>query len=198
MGDLETLIRNLLDKPAIGEARPLFIACQSGHRDVVKFLLGMKAEYSCTEDRSSPLLVAAQNGHLGVVEVLWETLKEEVGLNLAKRGGATPLYIACQTGHFEVVEKLVGLKAEVNQSLESKETPLFIACQGGFLPVVRLLVEHQADVDQAKQDGASPLYIACQNGHVEVVRYLLCESPRKPDRDQANSNQVARLEIAFL
>jgi len=196
LGDLETLIRNLLDKPAIGEARPLFIACQNGHRDVVKFLLGMKAEYSCTEDRSSPLLVAAQNGHLGVVEVLWETLKEEVGLNLAKRGGATPLYIACQNGHFEVVEKLVGLKAEVNQSLESKETPLFIACQGGFLPVVRLLVEHQADVDQAKQDGASPLYIACQNGHVEVVRYLLCESPRKPDRDQANSNQATPLFIA--
>ncbi|CAE7379822.1 ANK1 [Symbiodinium sp. CCMP2592] len=196
LGDLEKRMRNLLDKPAVGEARPLFIACQNGHRDVVQFLLEMKAEYSCTEDRSSPLLVAAQNGHLGVVEVLWETLKEEVGLNLAKRGGATPLYIACQNGHFEVVEKLVDLKAEVNQSLESQETPIFIACQGGFLPVVRLLVEHQADVDQAKQDGASPLYIACQNGHVEVVRYLLCESPRKPDRDQANSNQATPLFIA--
>ncbi|CAE7202641.1 ankrd29 [Symbiodinium microadriaticum] len=130
----------------------------------------MKAKYSCTEDCSSPLLVAAQNGHLGVVEVLWETLNEEVGLNVAKRGGATPLYIACQNGHFEVVAKLVDLKAEVNRSLQSKETPLFIACQGGFLNVARLLVEHQADVDQAKQDGASPLYIACQNGHVGVVR----------------------------
>lgn len=194
--DLEKPMRDLLDKPAVGEATPLFIACQNGHRDVVKLLLEMKAKYSCTEDCSSPLLVAAQNGHLGVVEVLWETLDEEVGLNVAKRGGATPLYIACQNGHFEVVAKLVDLKAEVNRSLQSKETPLFIACQGGFLNVARLLVEHQADVDQAKQDGASPLYIACQNGHVGVVRYLLRESPRQPDRDQANSNQATPLFIA--
>ena len=112
----------------------------------------MKAKYSCTEDCSSPLLVAAQNGHLGVVEVLWETLNEEVGLNVAKRGGATPLYIACQNGHFEVVAKLVDLKAEVNRSLQSKETPLFIACQGGFLNVAGFLLRDLVNLSYHNRD----------------------------------------------
>ena len=187
--DLGDEHRDLLDKPAVGDATPLFIASQNGHRGVVALLLQMRAQYKPTEDLSSPLLVAAQNGHLQVVEILWEMLKEDAGLNMSKRGGATPLYIACQNGHLDVVKKLIDLEAEVNKCLDTHETPLFIACQGGYLDVVTVLMEKKADVDKAKQDGASPLYIACQNGHVEVVRYLLVVSTRKPDKNQANTNQ---------
>ena len=52
---LQASIHELVVKPAVGDATPLFIASQNGHGDAVKLLLKHGAKDTCTEDGSSPL-----------------------------------------------------------------------------------------------------------------------------------------------
>jgi len=89
------------------EARTLMHhAAENGHLEVVKFLVGAKANVeSKDKDGRTPLSHAAMNSHLEVVNLL----VEEAGAKVDSKdeGGLTPLSLATTKGHLEVVKFLV-------------------------------------------------------------------------------------------
>ena len=84
---------------------PLFVACRSGHEEVVKLLLARGADINQANDvGSTPLYVACYNGHGEVVELL---LARGADINQATRDSTTPLSISCATGHIAISELLI-------------------------------------------------------------------------------------------
>lgn len=96
---------------------PLYLACEKGQYNTVKFLSDLKelTLNACVdttiqdENGWSVMRVACLKGHTEVVKVLIE-----VGMNSNK--SYTPLYLACQKGHYDTVNLLLNLNG---QSLNS-------------------------------------------------------------------------------
>ena len=151
---------------------PLEWATRKGHTDVVRVLLGNKADVNASRhtDGVTPLYIAAQNGHTEVVKLL---LDNKADVNASRHtDGVTPLYMAAQNGHTEVVKLLLDNKdkADVNASIDNGTTPLYMAAQEGHTEVVKLLLRNNADVNARRGDG--PIDAARRNHHLDIVKLL--------------------------
>jgi ankyrin repeat protein len=124
----------------LGE-RPLHLAAEKGHNDVVKLLLEHKAEVDAkTESGETPLYLAAEKGHKDVAELL---LSHGADVNAKdKNFGRTPLHEAAVFGHKDVVELLLAHGADINAKNKNGETPLRFASGMGYEDVEELLRQH--------------------------------------------------------
>jgi ankyrin repeat protein len=153
----------------------LYMACQEGHLDVVKLLLGCQRHVdpnlASTLDGSTPLHVATQKGHLEIVELL---LIHGAQVNRRKHGeGATALYLASQSGNIEVIKTLIKYGADPNLGKTSDgATPLYIATQNGYTEIVEFLVENGADphIRLTTSSGPNALVVALYKQHTDLIK----------------------------
>jgi ankyrin repeat protein len=164
----------------------LFAAAEKGHLDVVRALLGVKAdvnakanetcirrEGACDNQKagSTALFFAAENGYSDVVKAL---LGAGANVNTKTQDGTTALYVASGSGRLTVVQVLLAAKAEVNAKVESGlsagETPLFAAVRSGNTNVVQALLDAKADVSARSSNGYTALM---KTRSVEVAQLLL-------------------------
>jgi hypothetical protein len=124
---------------------PLYIACDHGHDECVRLLLGAGAsvDLAMTDDSATPLYIACGAGQVECVRLL---LGAGASVDLATTDdGATPLCIACDHGHDECVWLLLGAGASVDlATTDDGITPLFMACLRGPVEVVQLLSSYGA------------------------------------------------------
>ena len=93
-----------VDEGDSGGWTPLYWASRNGRVEVVKTLLGAKAEVDkSTNHGMTPLYVASSQGHVGVVKAL---LAAEAEVNKSTNDGRTPLRIAIFNSHLEVAAVL--------------------------------------------------------------------------------------------
>lgn len=152
--------------------RPLCVACEEGHLDVVKLLIENGANVNM-HDRmhNKPLYYACKNGHLDVAK--WLILKgSEVDVGSIDYN-ITPLYIACNEGHFDVVKLLVKRRANIHVKDRWGKTPLYYACEKGYFDIAKFLIKNGANVNQKDDIGDTPLYYAYTNGHFKIVKLLI-------------------------
>lgn len=91
---------------------PLYLACQQGHLDLVKYLVNEKS-----------------------VDPLHE-------LNDGIRSHMTPFHVACENGHFAIVKFLVEEKGcNPMHNYGKFPTPYTYACAGGHLELIRYFTE---------------------------------------------------------
>ena len=88
----------------------LMIACENGHKGVVKLLL----EHSdIIELNTSDIfgwtafIYACTNGHTDVVKLLLDTIEMNIDLNARSNEGSTAIMLACRHGHKDVVQLLL-------------------------------------------------------------------------------------------
>jgi ankyrin repeat protein len=96
---------------SMNKSTSLWIACQNGHDECVRFLLGINGiDVNRADNRGiSPLHTAASNGHANIVKMLL-VFDESIGtveVNRSCSFGTTPLFIASINNHAEVVELLL-------------------------------------------------------------------------------------------
>ncbi|CAG2222924.1 unnamed protein product [Mytilus edulis] len=110
-----------------GQAResPLYVACKSGHSDIVKLLLKNKADVSLFN-----------RGHARIVDML---LKYKADISHCNNDGESPLYAACANGHKDIVEILMQNHANVSQCDNNGNTPLQAAVANGHTDIVNIL-----------------------------------------------------------
>ena len=153
---------------------PLSFAAQSGHLEVVKYLVGQGANVNAEDDAFHS---AARFGHLEVVKYL---VGQGANVNAASWWG-TPLFRAAAGGRLEVVKYLVGQGANVNAATNQGYTPLHQAAAQLELELVQYLVGQGANVNAATNGGETPLLHAVIRRassntplpSLEVVKYLV-------------------------
>ncbi|VDI47763.1 Hypothetical predicted protein [Mytilus galloprovincialis] len=175
---------NINDRTNKGST-PLYLACQKGHFETVKYLmylngqiLNNRVDTSIKQEQGwSALHIACSHGHIEVVKLL-----VDVGMNLndTTKKGCTPLYLACKTGQFETLKYLLNLNSKplntrVDTTIKDEQawSPLHLACQNGHIEVAKLLIDVGMNLNDTTNCGSTPLHKACQNGHYETVKLLL-------------------------
>lgn len=179
-GHLETLVilnhlGGRVDDCCSSRATPLHFASLSGHADIAKSLLELRANpESLTIDiGATPLQLAARKGNVGVVkELLAVKADKESKLTI---DGSTPMHTAAQTGRTEVVKILLQEGAQPDPVTSDKALmPLHFAAQNGYAEMAEMLLDAKSPCDAETSDlGATPLHLACHEGHTEIARRLI-------------------------
>ncbi|RDW85731.1 hypothetical protein BP5796_04056 [Coleophoma crateriformis] len=159
------------DLKDIGRWKPLHLASEDGHINIVKLLVEKGADINAADMNGRTLLYrASENGHIDVVKLL---LEKGADVNATDKNGWTPLCTASQHRHIDVVKLLLEMGADVNAADENGRTPLYWVSFRGHVNIIKLLLEKEADINTADKRGFTPLHRASQDGKADVVKLLL-------------------------
>lgn len=167
-----------------GNITALWGAANTGHLDIVKYLLEQNAAVDIQDDSfGTPLYVASENGCVSVVR---ELLGVAADVNLFGGLHCRPLNAAAYSGHTEIVELLLERDVEVDPEEDYKYgSALGAASRKGHAEIVRLLLRKGWDPNRKFKTYNSPLDAAATYGHLEVVQALLQTNVDIPSREQA-------------
>jgi ankyrin repeat protein len=156
--------------------RPLHIAIQKGHVNVVKALLNHKADAEkftpAQLDKLTPLMIACQQGHLEIVKIL---VNHGVKLAATDRRGRTATAHAVINGHANVLSYLLRLGVNPNVTDSSGNTLAHYAAAYGWYFNLKLLLEAGCDVAKGNDWKLTPLAVAFLKGHIGIVEMLVKE-----------------------
>ncbi|GAB5373130.1 hypothetical protein AAMO2058_001723800 [Amorphochlora amoebiformis] len=155
----------------------LLEACNCEHIDIVRYLLGVKADTNISDfrDGETPLLAACQAGSLPILKLL---LEHKANIETANILGQGPLHYAAGFGNLSTVKYLVEeAKIDIKAVNRYGVGPLHCAAASGDLSIVKYLVEEaKIDVKAVAESGAGPLHKAAGSGNLSTVKYLVEEA----------------------
>ena len=187
-GQLATA-RLLLDLNAdpnagFGNRKPIFMAAENGHPEILQLLLDHGARPPATEDAARALLImAAQSKSVECLRIVLSSMpvlpKAEVvasdvlpvaagspemvriivgGLKPALLGPA--LFSSVVSGNLEAANLLLSHGAPVDWAAEDGRTALFVAVESDNTALINTLLDHGADAGHKAADGETPLGLA--------------------------------------
>jgi ankyrin repeat protein len=170
----------------------IHVAAQSGHTDVVKFLL-----------RCSPVTSIAAN--MSSAAPFQVTAPDFRALNSQGYGA---IDLAVKYGHLEIVKLLFAAGAAVVSSTTNGnhrdyrnktgfvKCPVLDAAAAGNVKMVECILQSMSTVSGAEdvdvlgetdETGSTPLMVACERGKQAVVEHILCVIPKKLLRGYVNA-----------
>ena len=163
-------------EPNSHNVTPIFTATNSGHIDMVKFLINdLKCNPRTFNDNGDSLLhQACFKNHLDIAKYLVE--KHGLNPERVNKTNKTPLHSACSGGSLTVVKYLVEdehTKCKIEVFDNAGSTPLHNACRNGHSDIVQYFVNRKCNLMLYDSSGCTPLHVSCQYGRKEVVRVLL-------------------------
>ncbi|QGR53648.1 ankyrin repeat-containing protein [Moumouvirus maliensis] len=171
---------------SLGLQNYFYIACKSGHIDIVKYFHSQGANIK--EDDNKALSEACTNGHKTVVEYLLSN-----GANMYANDNY-PIIVATINGHLDIVSIFVSINRSILgliyiPAIENNQLEIvkFLRCRGldihmysdyglrksaecNYLDLMKYLISEGANI-RVYQNYA--ITISFQNGHYEVVKYLV-------------------------
>lgn len=145
---------------------PLHYACENGHTEVVKYLLGLP---NC--DKQTALHRAASNGQLKVVECL----VAKCSLLARNEHGNTALHLAVYNNHLEVVKYFIEKQGcDPNIKGEHGCTPLYLSLKYKYFELSKYLIPH---CDVGRTGIVDCVLPAVETQNLEIVQFL-CKTHR--------------------
>ena len=150
----------------------VFAAIDSGHTEVVKFLLSLVAhlEIRGSSQVHSALFAAARRGDYAALGIL---LDKGANPNSKNKDQSTPLHVAAQYGYLNIAKQLLLKNADVFAKDEARRTPLHIAVAAGSVAVTRTLLEHRSEVNVQDLYGDTPFHTAFRSGKADIFNCLV-------------------------
>ncbi|XP_055846168.1 uncharacterized protein LOC129912083 isoform X2 [Episyrphus balteatus] len=151
----------------------LALACRAGQLEIVKYLLGQKANVNKQVESVTPLMetCACIKQCREVTEIAKLLLAAGAVVNVSDKYGTTPFMLACQNGHMDVVRLFindVSFDAVDNQGC----TPIFHAIENNRADIVKFLVESGANASVANKKGYTPRQVAQFHGFYDILEML--------------------------
>jgi ankyrin repeat protein/predicted ATPase len=152
--------------------RPLLIATQEGHEDIIRMLI-LQAPSSiemADHDGDTALSIASRKGLTRVVEML---LEHGAPAALQNNHGECPLLIATEGGHENIVQMLV-LKAPSSVEIadHNGDTALSIAGEYDRIEIAKLLLQEGSFSTFSPATNQSFLHFSL-NGATHIIRRML-------------------------
>ncbi|GAB5367670.1 hypothetical protein AAMO2058_001250700 [Amorphochlora amoebiformis] len=147
-------------------------ACWFEHANVVRYLLGLKADVNARNLFGWTVFhYSCWSGNVEIAQLL---INSKALINSRNNQGVTPLMFACKKGCLPLVKLLVERNAKVNAHDSHGERPLHFAARFGHLPTVTYLVDDvKVDVNAVDNQNGGPLHVAASSGHLSTVKYLV-------------------------
>ncbi|KAJ4416169.1 hypothetical protein N0V82_006929 [Gnomoniopsis sp. IMI 355080] len=192
------IVEVLLEHGAECTAAAKRLACQAGHRDILKLLMDRGDPLDIVKDKRniSALDKAMLHSHIDVVIDVIETLPA-AAISAQLCSGRTLLHHAVIYGALEVVQTLLQCKdntrrSDVNQVDSEGWSILQEACFQGYVEIVRALVLANANVAHEGL-GMTPLSVSAVTGNCDIIRVL---QEAGADIDQRTHGTVTALSAA--
>ena len=173
----------------VNSITPLYVACESGHESIVKFLI---------EDNCKDVEFQKEDGKTYGLQknIIEENILEKIKY-LRTTMGRTYLHAACTGGSLYIVVTLINrYKLDPNATDAKGMTPLYMACESGHESIIKYLVEDLCiDVKHLTEDGKTYLHAACSSGNINVIKLIATNN--EMDLNQMDNNDVTPLDIAI-
>jgi ankyrin repeat protein len=142
------------------DERPLHIAAQKGHADIIRLLVEKGAKVDMPDEQGhTPLFHAADKG---MVEAVATLLDLGADIHHISHTSRTALFGAAMRNHTEVIELLLDRGADPNATVNGS-TALFYAVGNGHYDAVKLLVERGARTDVTNAQNETPADVALRS-----------------------------------
>ncbi|XP_037804224.1 ankyrin-3-like [Penaeus monodon] len=164
------------------ECRPLHLAADGGHVEIVKILLQSGADKEAKNyEGMTPLHLASWGGHAEVIEVL---LQKGANGNARTDEGMTAIHLASMGGHVSSMEALAAA-CDILLVTRDGKSALHLAAEYGNLGAVQWLHLQGLATSLKDQSGQTPLQYAKDEGHKKVVDFL-----KRHDEQTLNRNGI--------
>jgi ankyrin repeat protein len=178
---------------ALGDARPLVLACENGSNAIITQLLNAKADVNA----AGPGGVTAF--HLCASRATASNLERMIAagasLEVQDEKGLTPLMFAAASGNVENIILLAQHHANVNTAAKSGFSPLFFAAKSKNVKAVEALLRAGANVGYAAPDGTTALQLALLNSDTSIST-MLVQSGAPLNTWDINGKQALHVAVA--
>jgi len=150
-------------------------AVEKGDVDIVKKLLGYKADPNINNDKEmSALHCAVMSDSLQILELILAGATPEL-LSQKRAGGLTALHDAIKKGDVDVVKKLLEYKADPNVKDDKEKTALHYAIDSRKFQIIELILARATPelLNRKRSGGLTVLHDAVEKSDLHVVKNLL-------------------------
>ncbi|KAL8602489.1 hypothetical protein ACOMHN_066016 [Nucella lapillus] len=168
--DRSSCIKVNIDMKGREGRTPLHNACERGHIEVVKLLVGHKAYLRAVDEKGhTPLYKACSKRQDDVVDYLFQT-----NPRLALGDSSYPLCFSVENNNLVIVEMFLDVGMSANTRCKKRRTLLHLACKEGYYEMAKLLLTRGAKVDAKGVGGLTPLHWAAKAPrHQGIIELLL-------------------------
>ena len=195
------MARTLIFKITSG-VTPFYWAVDSGHIELVKYLIDKCDPSSPDKFGWTPLHRAVMNKNIEMVNLLLSVnTAEEIWVPIDEKtleDEFTPLHYACLTNQPKMIEILIKAGADINCLSISHNTPLHYAVCKNYLDIVQLLIQNGVNVNITDNYMRTPLHWACQSGNFDITLQLVDVADKMiKDSHGENCSRLSKQKFSF-
>jgi len=169
--------------------RPLHIAAQKGHINIVDLLIQSGAIVDAkNRSERTPLHLAAIKNHSNIIKLLIQNGADIEAQE--KYNGYRPLHIVVLNGYTNTAKMLLQNGANIETQDEKNRTPLHIAAMYGKTETAKMLLQNGANIEAMDNYGRTPLHTAARYGKIEIAKMLLQNGANIEARDRSGSTPL--------
>ena len=167
---------------------PLFLSCQNGNEEIVRYLLGIEGQISLlspSKPSPTPFHYASGSGHVPILSLLCS--HSSSCLDMIAPTSGSPLHWAAGEGEVEVISFLLSHHCSPHSTNSQGLTPPVLCAARGCDEGVVLMLHAGADPLVTLPGGITLFHMCCEIGLLGSVETILSSPPSETSREEWTS-----------